>query len=115
VVPGRGSPGDAEPLASDQFRELIAELAGECDDRIILIDAPPCLVSSDPAVLAGFAGTTLLIVEANRTQQQSVEAAIEILRASTDLHLVLNKTQLAVTDTSGFYSPEHEATSSQSA
>lgn len=112
VVPGHGRPDDAAPLASDRFRELIRELAAGCDDRIVLIDAPPCLVSSDPAVLAAIAGTTLLVVEANRTQQQSVEAATEILRASTDLHLILNKTQLAVTATSGFYRPEHEAISS---
>ena len=92
-----------EPLASDEMHRLLLRLADSDPDRTVLIDAPPCLVSSDPAALASIVGETILVVEANRTQQQSVEAALELLRGCPHTFLVLNKAQLVVTDTSGFY------------
>jgi receptor protein-tyrosine kinase len=75
------------------MKALLRELADRYSDRIVLIDAPACLVTSDPAALARVVGQTLLVVEADVTTQQRVEAALELLRPGANTYLVLNKTR----------------------
>jgi protein-tyrosine kinase len=81
----------AELLASDKMQGLLEELSCRDPNRIILIDAPPCLASSDPSTLARVVGQTVFVVEAHTTQQQNVEAALELLRPCSSTYLVLNK------------------------
>jgi protein-tyrosine kinase len=81
----------AELLASEQMQRLLEGLSDRDDDRIVLIDAPPCLTSSDPATLAQVVRQTVLVVEAATTQQQNVETAMELLRPCRSIYLVLNK------------------------
>lgn len=93
MLPGGKLRHGAELLASDRMQRLLETLADRYHDRIVLIDAPPCLVSSDPAALARVVGQTILVVEANTTQQQSLEAAMELLRPCKNTYLVLNKSR----------------------
>jgi protein-tyrosine kinase len=80
-----------ELLAGSRMRGLMDSLAERFPDRIIIFDAPPCLVSSDAAALASHVGQTVLIVEANQTQQHEVSAALQLLSTCPDVCLVLNK------------------------
>jgi len=93
MLPGARQKHDAELLASGRMKALLRELADRYSDRIVLIDAPACLVTSDPAALARVVGQTLLVVEADVTTQQRVEAALELLRPGANTYLVLNKTR----------------------
>ena len=91
LLPGRRRSRSGESLGSGDMLRLLRELSG-CDrNRIILIDAPPCLGSSDPATLARVVGQTVLVVEAYTTQPDSVEAALELLQSCENTYLVLNK------------------------
>ena len=46
---------------------LIQSLGQRFSDHLLILDAPPCLSTSDPAVLAQVVGQILFVVEANRT------------------------------------------------
>ncbi len=70
---------------------------------LIVLDSPPCLVTSDPGGLANVAGQTLLVVEAERTQRSELEAALDLVEASPVLQLVLNKARFSDRDTFGTY------------
>ena len=90
-----------ELLASRGMRALIEEIATRYDDRLILIDAPPCLVSSDAATLAAIVGQVAFVIEADRTQRAEVEASLNLLQACPRISLILNKTQLETSDSFG--------------
>jgi len=91
MLPGRPEGRHGEPLASGNMRRLLEELSGCNRNRVVLIDAPSCLDTSDPAMLARVVGQTVLVVEAHATQQQGVEAALELLHPCENTYLVLNK------------------------
>jgi protein-tyrosine kinase len=103
VLAGLAQNHGPELLASRRMRSLINEMAIRYEDRVVLIDAPPCLVSSDPATLAGIVDQVVLVVEADRTQREEVEAAIDLLHACPRISLVLNKTKIATSDSFGPY------------
>ncbi len=82
-----------ELLASDKMFNLITELASRYQDRIIIFDTPPLLITSEAQVLAGLAGQVVLVIEADRTLKHDVEDAVAMLDSSKPIGLVLNKTQ----------------------
>ncbi len=90
-----------ELLASDKMFNLITELASRYQDRIIIFDTPPLLITSEAQVLAGLAGQVVLIVEADRTLKHDVEDAVAMLDSTKPIGLILNKTQ--VTSGSDYY------------
>ena len=93
MLPGGPQARDAEPLASGNMQRLLEELSERDRNRVVLIDAPSCLDTSDPAMLARVVGQTVLVVEAHATQQQGVEAALDLLHPCENTYLVLNKSR----------------------
>jgi receptor protein-tyrosine kinase len=80
-----------ELLASARMSSIISEIAGRYGDRIVIIDAAPVLASSEPSVLALLVGQIVLVVEAEQTSRRTVEEAVTMLRACSNINLVLNK------------------------
>jgi protein-tyrosine kinase len=93
MLPGRRQGGTAEAVGSGNMQRLLKELAASNRNRVVLIDAPSCLDTSDAATLARVVGQTVLVVEAHATQQQRVEAALDLLRSCENIYLVLNKSR----------------------
>jgi receptor protein-tyrosine kinase len=81
----------------------LMRLAAALPDHLIVIDTPPCLSTSDPGALAPIAGQVLVVVEAERTQKNEVEAALDMVDACPTLQLVLNRAMLTANDTFGAY------------
>jgi receptor protein-tyrosine kinase len=81
----------SESLSNMQMVQLLKDLAGRYADRLILLDAPPCLSSSIPHALAELVGQIMFVVAAGTTQQDDVEAALDLLRACPAISLLLNK------------------------
>jgi exopolysaccharide/PEP-CTERM locus tyrosine autokinase len=79
-----------EILASDRMSALIAELAAD-RRRIVLIDSPPLLVTSEAGVLASLAGQVVVVVKASETPQDIVLRAVENLPEDKAVSLVLNQ------------------------
>jgi protein-tyrosine kinase len=82
---------DSELLSSQQMGDLIQDIGRRYSDRLVILDAPPCLMSSAPNTLAAVVGRVVLVVEANTTQEGDVSAAVELLHSCRNLSLVLNK------------------------
>lgn len=95
--------GVPELLSSRRTRDILTEMAQRYADRYIVIDAPPCLATSDPSILASFVGQVVFVVEANRTQTSEVEESIRLVSACPNISLVLNKVEGAASDHFGSY------------
>ena len=79
-----------EILASERMTALIAELASD-RRRIVLIDSPPLLVTSEAGVLAALAGQVVVVVKASETPQEIVLRAVESLPEDKSVSLILNQ------------------------
>jgi receptor protein-tyrosine kinase len=91
-------------FSSQEMIRLIQSLGRRYADRLLVLDAPPCLSTSDPAVLAPVVGQILFVVEAERTQRGEIEASLDLLQACPTIALVLNKQQMSSRYTFGAYS-----------
>lgn len=94
----------SELFASRDMTQLIQRLGRRFSDRLLVLDAAPCLSTSDPAALAPIVGQILFVVEAERTQRDEVEAALDLIQACPLIMLLLNKVQAMSRYTFGAYS-----------
>ena len=81
-----------ELLASQTMIILLEELAQRYNDRIVIFDAPPILLTSEARVLSERVGQIVLVIEAERTTQQAVNHMIGQLSSSNaNINLIYNK------------------------
>jgi protein-tyrosine kinase len=105
VLPcGTSGPHVPELLSSNRMSSLLKEMVRRYPDRYIILDAPPCLATSDPSILAALVGQIVFVVEAEKTQEREIEAALRLISACPTISLVLNKTHGSATDQFGSYS-----------
>jgi Mrp family chromosome partitioning ATPase len=90
---GKYHPRANELLASNEMQRLMHELASRYEDRIIIFDSPPLLVTSESVVLSNLVGQIVFVVEAQKSLQHTVKDALGLLDASKPIGLVLNKTR----------------------
>ena len=86
---GRGGADSAEILSSGRMREVIGQLSS-VQNRIVLLDSPPLLQTSEAAVLAQHAGQVLLVVREALTPERAVLDALAMLGDRKGVALVLN-------------------------
>ena len=98
---GRKHRQSTELLASDRMRSLMEELATRYTDRLIVMDSPPLLVTSEAQAVARQAGQIALVVESGKTTNQHIEDALELLDREKAINLILNKS--LYTQGGGYY------------
>lgn len=99
ILPSGGEvPSATDLYASPNMKELVTRLARSQRNRIVILDAPPVLATTEPVVLSHIVDQVLLVVEANRTAQSRVQHALDLLEPCDNVNLILNKS--AVTKTS---------------
>lgn len=95
---------DTPGLPSGQMlAAAIGRLAAAMPGRILIVDAPPCLSTSEPAALAAIAGQVAMVVEAQSTQRDEVEAALDMVDSCPTLQLLLNRTRIVAANAFGAY------------
>lgn len=82
-----------EQMASQKMLRLIEDLATRYEDRIIILDSPPLLATTETSVLARLVGQIVLVVASGQTKQRDLQAAIELVDPSKIAGLVLNKSE----------------------
>ena len=95
-----------DDLAPGNVRVLgdaVDRLATSFPDRLIILDTAPCLSTSEPSTLAAHVGHIVMIVEAEQTQRNELEAALDFVRACPTITILLNKTRLSARHTFGAY------------
>jgi receptor protein-tyrosine kinase len=88
----------ARPVTS-----LIERLARRYANHLVILDAPPCLSTSDPSTFAQVVGQIVLVVEAEKTQRSEVLASLDLIKACPSITLMLNKIKVTTSYTFGAY------------
>jgi protein-tyrosine kinase len=102
VLPaGRRHSQATELLASVRMAELIDELSRRYPDRIIVMDSPPLLITSEARALAQQVGQIALVVESGKTGHQDLKETLENLDQSKPINVILNKS--VYTQPGGYY------------
>jgi len=101
VLPVRTIPDNpSELLASTEMRRLVEEVAGRYD-RIIL-DTPACLGLPDAKSVSEICDGLIMVVRADVTPQEEVQAALDILDRRRVVGMVLNGSE-ATREQYGYY------------
>lgn len=90
---GRRNARGTELLSSQRMTRLIRDLVSGYPNRIIVIDAPPVLASTETGILASHVGQIVMVVEQNRTGWRLVERSLARLSDCLDISFVLNKVE----------------------
>jgi exopolysaccharide/PEP-CTERM locus tyrosine autokinase len=98
---GRHNEAATELLASARMAQVLARLIARDPRRIVLLDSPPLLLSSESRALVPFAGQVVLVVRAGGTPKQAVQEAIGYIGEGKPLGLILNQSLLALSE--GYY------------
>ena len=80
-----------ELITSERMAALANDLATRYPDRVIIFDSPPLLATSEPTMLARLVGQIVFVVEAERTSEVAVRAALELIADCPDVMMILNK------------------------
>jgi protein-tyrosine kinase len=79
-----------ELLASESMSRLLDRLSAQGPERIVILDGPPLLVTTEARTLANRVGRVVLVVEADRTPQAALKAAVAQLEGCS-VYALLNK------------------------
>lgn len=90
---GNGHHLSTELLGSESMHALVKEMSTRYSDRIIIMDSPPLLATTEARVLAGLVGQLIMVVEAERTRQSMVKEALALLEPDMTVGFVLNKSR----------------------
>ncbi len=98
---GKFVEGGAELLTSNRMRQLVNSLTTYSPRRLLIMDAPPLLITSEGRALLKVAGQTLLVVRAGHTPRQAVQDALALFDEKQEGGIVLNEAETELTD--GYY------------
>lgn len=90
-----------ELLASQSMGAILQELAQRYHDRVVIFDSPPLLLTSESRALACQMGQIVLVVEAERTTQQTVKDALQQIESCDVVNLIYNKA--SAQSSAGYY------------
>lgn len=95
---GRRVEGAAELFTSARMRQLLMRLLAADPRRIVVIDSPPLLITSEGRALVKIAGQVLLVVRAGQTPRHAIRDAIALIDEKQAGGLVLNQGQAGFTE-----------------
>jgi Mrp family chromosome partitioning ATPase len=88
---------------TQQVVGTIERIGRRFKNHMVILDAPPCLSTSDPSQLAPLVGQTVVVIEAERTQRKALVSALDLLKVCPSITLLLNKARIATTHSFGDY------------
>jgi protein-tyrosine kinase len=91
MASGERNQRSTELLASTAMDRLLARLAIEYPDHVVIFDAPPLLLTNESPVLATKVGQVVVVVEAAKTRRTVIQQAFAALKNCPVVHSVLNK------------------------
>ncbi len=110
---GRGTGATEELLISNRMRQILAELRSENGNRIVLLDSPPLLVTSEARTLTKVVGQVVLIARAGKTPKPLLKEALDIIGPGCVGGIILNDAHFPSTEAYygyGLYGDKPEAT-----
>lgn len=86
--PRNGSP---ELISSSHMVNLCRELSSRYPDRVIVIDTPPVLASSEAAILAGYVHQVIMVVSSDQVDKHQLRTSLEAVSSCQNIDLLFNK------------------------
>jgi exopolysaccharide/PEP-CTERM locus tyrosine autokinase len=80
-----------ELMSSRKMADMVAQLVNENPNRLVIFDCLPCLVSTEPTILASLVGQALFVVAAGETSREEIESSLRLLDGCPSINLILNK------------------------
>ncbi len=90
IPAGRPHPRGTEILASKQMATTMNDMTKRYPDRIIIIDTPPLLASTEGVVLSSHVGHAIVVVEKHRTTKRSLHQALARLKGCPEVSCILS-------------------------
>jgi tyrosine-protein kinase Etk/Wzc len=78
IAAGAYPPNPSEILASTRFSEVLSCFEQQFD--IVIVDTPPLLAAADAAIIANFAGSTVLVMHAGAHTERNISESLKKLR-----------------------------------
>ncbi|MEM1142044.1 MAG: XrtA-associated tyrosine autokinase [Pseudomonadota bacterium] len=104
VLPaGKANEHATELLASGAMHRLMIELASRYEDRVIVFDSPPLLLTTEASVLASFMGQIVFVAAADITPQNAIKEALEHIGPDKVVGVMLNRASQRRTGLVGSY------------
>ncbi len=94
LLAGKRSKQSTELLASQSMSNLLTDISRRYHDRIIILDSPPLLLTTESRVLAAQMGQVVVVVESGTTPQKKVMEALRQIESCNDVKLIYNKAKL---------------------
>ncbi len=92
ILPPGGEVSSATDLyGGPHMKDLVKRLGRAKPNRIVILDAPPVLATTEPIMLAHIVDEVLMVVEADKTAHSAIKSALDLLEPCDNLSLVLNK------------------------
>jgi len=88
---GTSTDGASEWLTSERMRQILKNLISANPRRIVLLDSPPLLITSEGKALTSLAGQVVLVVRAGQTPRQAVLDAVALFTEQQAGGIVLNE------------------------
>ena len=102
-----------ELLASKRMEDTIEEFSKRYPDRVVIIDTPPLLGINESAVMAGFAGQAVLVVEEGKAKLADIKDTVERLNPDMAVGFVVNKSTQQSSNNGDYYGYHYGAKQSQ--
>lgn len=87
---GRSVENPVEILSSEKMKALVQELKQRYMDRYVIIDTPPILPFADAISIGSYVDGIVFVVKEGRTQKQSIENAMHLIKNLNVLGVVFN-------------------------
>ena len=82
-----------ELLASIRMGEIMRELAMRYPDRIIVLDSPPLLATSEAHAVARHAGQIVFVIECEKTTSSEIQESLRLIDQTKPINIILNKSR----------------------
>ena len=91
IFAGNPSANTPELISSGRMANLCRELSARYPDRVIVIDTPPVLASTEPAILASYMHHLIMVVAADQTDRHQLRKSLETVASCQSISLLFNK------------------------
>jgi protein-tyrosine kinase len=91
IFSGNPKTNSPELISSGQMANLCHELSARYPDRVIVLDTPPVLASSEPAILATYVHQLIMVVSAAQTDRHQLRKSLEAVSSCQNISLLFNK------------------------
>jgi receptor protein-tyrosine kinase len=90
-----------ELLSSSHMERTVARLGAHSPNRIVLLDSPPLLLTSESRAIAAIVGQVVVVVNAQSTPQQAVVDAVSHIPSDKSVGFILNQCNVRASE--GYY------------